>query len=73
MYQLVAKKKRTGVELLDSTLSKWREIIPDTPVEKTAADVRDGTPGKHTKEGKRTSFMYCFQVRARFHCVRIRT
>ncbi|KAI5729837.1 hypothetical protein M8J76_007152 [Diaphorina citri] len=58
MYQLVAKKKRTGVELLDSTLSKWREIIPDTPVEKTAADVRDGTPGKHTKEDFMMKFIH---------------
>lgn len=46
MYQLVAKKKRSGVELLDSTLSKWREIIPDTPVEKIGEEIS----GK-TKEG----------------------
>ncbi|KAL1456456.1 hypothetical protein WDU94_001187 [Cyamophila willieti] len=49
MYQLVAaKKKHSGDELLDSTLSKWRDILPDTPVEKTATDsaVISGKPSK---------------------------
>uniref|UniRef100_A0A8D8Z4V7 Transmembrane channel-like protein 3 n=1 Tax=Cacopsylla melanoneura TaxID=428564 RepID=A0A8D8Z4V7_9HEMI len=58
MYQLVAaKKKSSGDELLDSTLSKWRDILPDTPVEKTATDSAV-LSGKPTKEHLMMKFIH---------------